>query len=73
MESSHQQTDSSSGVQVIELENNHQVIDLMSGPQADLRSNDVEYKSDEDLPSTWLNPMDVVSNKLHKSECIKST
>ena len=41
--------------------------------RSDLRNNDVEYKSDEDLPSTWLNPTDVVSNKLHKSECINST
>ena len=61
---------------MIDLENSRQVIDLMSGSQADLRSNDVEFKSDEDSPSTWLNPTDMVSNKLPKNlkffHCIKS-
>ena len=55
---------------MIDLENSRQVIDLMSGSRADLRSNDVGFKSDEGSPSTWLNPTNVVSNKLSKSEIL---
>ena len=43
--------------QAINPENNHQIIDLSSSPQAGLSSDNNECKDDEDLPSTWLNPV----------------
>ena len=49
--------DSRMSPQAINPGNNHQIIDLSSSPQAGLSSDNNECKCDEDLPSTWLNPV----------------
>ena len=46
---------------IINLESNYEVIDLSSSPPAGLRSDDSECKDNEDLPSTWLNPVSYVT------------
>ena len=58
---SSQAKDSRMSPRTINPESNYEVIDLSSSPPPGLRSDDSECKDNEDLPSTWLNPVSYVT------------
>ena len=67
-----QAIDSRMSPQAINPESNPQVIDLSSSPPAGLiiKSDDIECKDDEDLPSTSLNPVSYVLYIHLKIACV---